>query len=730
MAAPANQFAFDIEIMKQAAENYQRRTPERERKKTLIEEGRYDEVDGKNRLTKRVNRLITHLQESSPMAQEALPADVLAMVERGPISEDQVTNHLLERIIGATRDFLGVAFFEQGMHANRSVGRIVTNLGNGRLSFGTGFLVSPRLLLTNWHVLPAADAAERSMVEFDYQLDRLGNALTVSRYALQPNSFFYTFKGLDFALVAVSEQSQTGQRLDRGFSRLIKQEGKATQGLDCLNIIQHPRGEMKQIVIRENRLVDLPENPDWAAHYEGDTEPGSSGSPVFNDQWEVIALHHSGVPEMDEAGNLRNVNGGIWRPGDDPGLVHWVANEGVRISRLIDHLAKAGVKEHERELLEQMLKGSNAPVQPVERVDTGGDLLSPTSKTPSMNGGNTEMSISGGTVTVTIPLQVTVSLGAPAMAASATAAIATPETEDFEEKIQIDPNYDNRPGYDANFLGFPVPLPKLTPAIKSQAATVKGSNDTELKYYHYSVIMNAKRRMAFVSAVNVDANPKFKHKRDSGKEVWKQDPRIPDGAQSEESNYADRDVDRGHLARRADAGWGKTKKEAKLANDDTFHFTNCSQQHAIFNQATRANQHGLLLWGNLEEHIAEQARDNNKKVAVFNGPILRSSDEKHMGLQIPREFYKIVVFENDAGKPRTLAFLLSQASLIKDLPEEEFEIGPYEPFQVPVREIETKTKLNFSGLRRFDPLEEGANESFFESGTEAVAIRNLESIIM
>lgn len=721
MVAPANQFALDIEIMKQAAKNYYRRTSERERKKKLIEKGRYDQVDGKNRLTKRVNRLINHLRESAPMAQEALPADVRAVVEHGPISEEQVDNHLLERIIGATRDFLGVAFFEQGLHANRSVGRIVTTIGNGRVSFGTGFLVSPQLLLTNWHVLPSDNAAQRSVVEFDYQLDRLGNALTVDRYALDPNSFFYSFEDLDFALVGISQQSQKGQTLDRGFSRLIKQEGKATQGLDCLNIIQHPRGEMKQIVIRENRLVDLPENPDWAAHYEGDTEPGSSGSPVFNDQWEVVALHHSGVPKMDEAGNLLNVNGGIWRPGDDPALLHWVANEGIRISRLIEHLMNANVKEHETKLLAEMLKHGATPfVQPIERGGRNGEDSPRPVSNPEIRGAS-------GTVTVTIPLQVTVSLGTTATTSSQ---MTTPEAEDFEEKIEIDPNYDNRPGYDPNFLGFSLPLPKLTPAIKQHAATVNGSNKTELKYHHYSVIMNARRRMAFVSAVNVDAKPKFKHKREGGREVWKQDPRIPAGAQSEESNYADRDVDRGHLARRADAGWGNTKKEAKLANDDTFHFTNCSQQHAIFNQATRANQRGLLLWGNLEDHIAEQARDNNKKVSVFNGPILRSSDDRHMGLQIPREFYKIVVFENDEGDPRALAFLLSQASLIKDLPEEEFEVGPYEPFQVPVREIEAKTKLNFGVLRQFDPLEQGANESFFESGTEAVPIRNLESIVM
>ena len=724
MSAPANRFAFDVQIMQQAAENYRRRKDEREKKKQLVENGQYDQVDGKNRLTKRVNRLIDHLRESAPMAQEALPPDVRAVVDRGPITEDEVNNQLLERIIGATRDFLGVAFFEQGLESNRSVGRIVTELGDGRVSYGTGFLVSPRLLITNWHVLPTSDDAARSVVEFDYQVDRLGHALTIDRYTLEPNSFFYNFKGLDFALVGVRAQSDSGNQLDRGFTRMIRQEGKATHGLDCLNIIQHPRGEMKQIVIRENKLVDLPDNPDWAAHYEGDTEPGSSGSPVFNDQWELVALHHSGVPEMDQAGNFKNINGGIWRPGDDPAMLHWVANEGIRVSRLIEHLTNASVKEHEKELLQQMLNEANTTtVQPIESKKTP-----KTNEQPNVNGGgNTQVTTAGGAVTVTIPLQVTISLGSAITAAAPT----TPaEVEDFEEKIQIDPNYDNRPGYDPNFLGFSAPMPKLTPAIKSQAATVNGTNSTELKYNHYSVIMNAKRRMAFVSAVNVDLGAKFKHKRDSGTEVWKQDPRIPSSSQSEESNYKDRDVDRGHLARRADAGWGNTKKEAKLANDDTFHFTNCSQQHAVFNQATRANQKGLLLWGNLEEHIAQQARDNNKRVSVFNGPILRSSDDRHMGLQIPREFYKIVVFENDEGEPRALAFLLSQASLIKDLPEEEFEVGPYEPFQVPVGEIENKTKLNFGKLRQFDPLENDTNENFFESGTGAVAIRNLESIIM
>ena len=69
MAAPANRFAFDIQIMRQAAENYRRRRDEREKKKLLVERKQYDQVDGKNRLTKRVNRLIDHLRETAAMSR-------------------------------------------------------------------------------------------------------------------------------------------------------------------------------------------------------------------------------------------------------------------------------------------------------------------------------------------------------------------------------------------------------------------------------------------------------------------------------------------------------------------------------------------------------------------------------------------------------------------------------------------------------------------------------------
>jgi hypothetical protein len=113
---------------------------------------------------------------------------------------------------------------------------------------------------------------------------------------------------------------------------------------------------MKQVIIRENRLIDL---LDRYAHYEADTEPESSGSPVFNNQWEVVALHHSGVPKRNTKGELLRIDGRVWRQEVDlPDLLDWVANEGVRGSRLVEFLARAQVKAAEVALLKALLDAS------------------------------------------------------------------------------------------------------------------------------------------------------------------------------------------------------------------------------------------------------------------------------------------------------------------------------------------------------------------------------------
>ncbi len=734
MPAPPNEYSYDFDAVERASEHWRTRGPMRAHNRELLDQKRYTEVESKDRLAQRANRLLQKVKtsvarrETAAAAPEGLSEDLNDLVKLGPIEEEDVTDDLMERVIGETRDFLSVEFLEKGLKVNRCVGRVVTALGGGRRSFGTGFMVSPRLLLTNWHVLKRKETAAASTVEFDYQLDFMGNALTPQRFKLNPAAFFLNDQNLDFALVAVEERSSQNHKLDFGWCQLIKEEGKAILG-NPVNIIQHPLGEMKQVIIRENKLVDLPPEPlDRFAHYEGDTEPGSSGSPVFNDQWEVIALHHSGVPKTDEDGNMIDIDGGIWRKGDDPSRLKWVANEGIRVSRLVEFVTQAKVAAHEEALREQLIDPGASPnpvnVKPPEEEE---DIMEDKDEDTKVH---FEDASGGRSITISVPLNITISLGSPSSAGAIVPAPKQPiaPNEDLLEKITPEKNYDERPGYDPDFLGFNVPMPDLDPSIRELAVKVPGSGH-ELKYHHYSVIMRGDRRLAFVAGVNFEGDAKVNYPRDKDGDRWFFDPRIPKEKQVGEELYAGNPLDRGHLVRRADAAWGDTKQDAKIANDDTFHFTNCSPQHEVFNQSTKANKKGVLLWGNIEDHIASQGKANRDRLAVFNGPIFRTNDRKHRGVRVPKEFWKVVVFKGDNGNPKALAFILSQASLIKTLPAEEFEVGPYEPFQVRIRDLESKTKLDFGSLRNHDPLEDEENESVFESGTEIVPLENLENIV-
>jgi endonuclease I/V8-like Glu-specific endopeptidase len=238
----------------------------------------------------------------------------------------------LERVLGRN-DLIDVMFLQRGALAARSVGRISVRGPRGS-GYGTGFLVSPRLLMTNHHVLGDAEEAAASFVEFDFQAGLDGQLLSSKVFAFDPDAFFLSSPAeqLDFTLVAVHPLGTHGEELGAfGFLELIEQDGKVVLG-EFVDVIQHPNGEPKQLALRENQIVDRLE---LFLHYETDTAPGSSGSPVFNDQWELVALHHSGVPKVDAQGRYLSVDGTLWTTDMGEQRLAWVANEGVRISRII-----------------------------------------------------------------------------------------------------------------------------------------------------------------------------------------------------------------------------------------------------------------------------------------------------------------------------------------------------------------------------------------------------------
>jgi endonuclease G len=735
MAAPRDEFAFDLEAAIAAAKRWSMRDEQHAKFERAARNKQYSELDTADRRAARANRLLCKLHEADPRGAKAVATQfegaMIREIARAEVSSENVSDDLLERVIGKTRDFQFIEFLEQAVYVSRAVGRVVTRLDGGRHSFGTGFMVSPHLMLTNHHVLTSADMAGRSTVEFDYQRDRLGVAAVVRTFQLDPSVFFMNDKELDFALVAVSPGGSGRPLQEYGWCPLIKAPGKIVAG-EPINIIQHPKGEMKQVVIRENRLIDSFEGSELFYQYEADTEPGSSGSPVFNDQWEVVALHHSGVPKRNSRGELLDTDGNVWREGDDPSRLEWVANEGVRVSKLVEYISRAHVEESAKPLLKELLDPKAQPIgppsAPSHTPDHDEELSMPDRKQPAKN-----------SVTLTVPLHITFSLGVPGAAPTviaATGRVAGPD-EELLEKIEpdpSDPDYENRPGYNPKFLGFEAAFPRLTNISRPKAFAlpgVSGDRRFELKYHHYSLMFNKERKLAFVAGVNYNPTAQVQFQRE-GNDKWFYDPRVTpeEELQAGDDLYASNPLDRGHLVRRADAAWGNSEEEAKLANDDTFHFTNCSPQHAITNQGkVKEAPPGLKLWGKLEDYVAAQGKKTKRKLCVFNGPVFRTTDKLYRGVKIPKEFWKLVVFANDAGDPAAVAFVLTQAELIQGL-EEEFQVGEYKAVQVRVKDLETKTGLDFGRFRDWDTLEkEGAEESF-TSEVPAVVLESVADMVL
>ncbi|HVL38282.1 MAG TPA: DNA/RNA non-specific endonuclease, partial [Fimbriimonadaceae bacterium] len=246
-----------------------------------------------------------------------------------------------------------------------------------------------------------------------------------------------------------------------------------------------------------------------------------------------------------------------------------------------------------------------------------------------------------------------------------------------------------------------VPLPQLSSSMQLDAAVLieppAGKPAHMLDYHHYSVAINSKRKLAFFTAVNIDGNASFRLKRESDR--WFFDPRIPREDQTGEAVYRQNPLDRGHLVRRLDPAWGPTREFAKLANDDTFHFTNCTPQHKDFNQ-------NKTTWAGLEDYVLENADNRELKVSVFTGPVFAPDDDEYRGVRLPRQFWKVVFMVKRGGGLSATAYLLSQEELIRGLEvePEEFSYGAYKTFQVPVSRIEQLTGLSFGGLVDVDPL--------------------------
>ena len=228
-------------------------------------------------------------------------------------------------------NFLPSIFLERGAAAARAVGRIVVQQGRDHKDVwreegwkGTGFLVAKDLLLTNHHVLPTAEACQAATFQLNYRNRLDGSADKFDEFKLRPLDLFVTSKaigGLDYTFVAIGPEA--AERY--GFIPVERRAYVFDQDPDrrVANIIQHPDGRFQEIVIHDNSIAA---DTGLFIHYLTDTEGGSSGSPILDNKWRLIGLHHA------SAKNKQGVKDP--RTGNTPALL----NEGIKLASISSDL--------------------------------------------------------------------------------------------------------------------------------------------------------------------------------------------------------------------------------------------------------------------------------------------------------------------------------------------------------------------------------------------------------
>ncbi len=259
------------------------------------------------------------------------------MVAGGPTDATQAG---LERTV---RDHLSFADFGVWRERMTSVeGRVCQITLKGRAQ-GTGFLVGPDAVLTNYHVLKPvlSGTMTRADVECVFDFKKLPDGTqmrtpvtlhptdwnvdfstyTPGEIAGQPDQTVPTTDELDYALVRLSapvgDQPWAAHPGSGAPSRgWVSIPGAAPVFNSPMGVIiaQHPNGWPMKLGIDTSAIDRAANPPMWLnsngtrVRYATNTEGGSSGSPVFDLEWNLIALHHYGDPDQ---GHTAKWNQGI-----------------------------------------------------------------------------------------------------------------------------------------------------------------------------------------------------------------------------------------------------------------------------------------------------------------------------------------------------------------------------------------------------------------------------------
>jgi V8-like Glu-specific endopeptidase len=203
------------------------------------------------------------------------PVDPLTPEEFRPDADfDPLT---YDRVVGLGKLY-DPGWLARGLELSRTVARVT--VGGFR---ATGFLIADDVMLTNRHVLQDEESVSVARAEFNYQVDWNGVIGPVRTFGLDPDRYQPSEReDLDYAIVGLQGSAGTE------FGHVDLNDSSVPRLNEFVAIIEQPNGSLKQLCLTDNKVASV---TDSTLSYTAATAAGSSGSPVFNERWQLVGLH-------------------------------------------------------------------------------------------------------------------------------------------------------------------------------------------------------------------------------------------------------------------------------------------------------------------------------------------------------------------------------------------------------------------------------------------------------
>lgn len=263
-------------------------------------------------------------QLQAAAARLGLAPSLVAAVRPNPFRHRAYSDSSLEKIITGTNSLLDIAEWRSRLS---EIEFQVCRLEIASQPVGTGFLIGPDLLMTCYHVvetlLHGADSPKDLLARFDFKITRRQVVANPGRTFLLDSDWLYDFSPYDPAEVQDPNHAcPSTEELDYAILRLANKPGNqpvSEQSIEDrprgwvsltdrvysfptgspLFIVQHPEGAPLKLAMDTEAILGFNANQ-TRVRYRTNTEKGASGSPCFNNQWQLVALHHSGIVEFNE----------------------------------------------------------------------------------------------------------------------------------------------------------------------------------------------------------------------------------------------------------------------------------------------------------------------------------------------------------------------------------------------------------------------------------------------